>query len=101
MRFLLGFTICSVLLSAAPQKPDSPPANVAQTQTSQPEDADVLRARLAVERLRVMVEAGALPRVQLQQAEDALGDAQDMAILKRTVYGQDLTEQDAAEMVAA
>ena len=39
--------------------------------------------------------------MQLEQAEDALGDAQDMAVLRRTMYGQDITEEQADEMVAA
>lgn len=95
MRFLLLVTVCSVLLRAAPQGPPAAPAAV------QAEDPDVLRARLNIQRLRAMVDAGALPRVQLEQAEDALGDAQDMAILRRAMYGQDLTEEQADEMVAA
>src|ERR1039457_6558526 len=66
MRFLLLVTIGTVLLRAAPPASGS-------------EDPDVLRARLAIQRLRALVEAGAIPRVQLEQAEDALGDAQDMA----------------------
>ena len=101
MRFLLLLTIGSVLLRAAPQAPvsapnakDAPPVNSA-------EDPGVLRARLSVERLRTLVEAGAVPRVQLEQAEDALGDAQDMAVLRRTMYRQDITEEQANEMVAA
>jgi hypothetical protein len=65
------------------------------------EDPDVLRARLNIQRLRALVEAGALPRVQLEQAEDALGDAQDMAVLRQTMYGQEITEEQANEMVAA
>lgn len=109
MRFLLGFTIGSVLLCAAPQSRAGQAPAAGQKDPAAPvakadaplEDPGVLRARLAVDRVRAMVEAGALPRVQLEQAEDALGDAQDMAVLRRTVYGQDLTEQDAAEMVAA
>jgi hypothetical protein len=95
MRFLLLVTVCSVLLRAAPQTPPAAPAAV------QVEDPDVLRARLNIQRLRAMVDAGALPRVQLEQAEDALGDAQDMAILRRAMYGQDLTAEQADEMVAA
>ena len=91
MRFLLSVAFSTVLLSAAPQ---SPSANA-------PEDPDVLRARLDLQRLRALVDAGALPRIQLEQAEDALGDAQDMAVLRRTMYGQDITEEQAAEMVAA
>ena len=97
MRLLLLLTVGSVLLCAAPQAPVTEP----RLSGSGPEDADVLRARLNIQRLRALVEAGALPRVQLEQAEDALGDAQDMAVLRRTMYGQDITEEQANEMVAA
>ncbi|MGA2739017.1 MAG: hypothetical protein ABSG65_16385 [Bryobacteraceae bacterium] len=91
MRFLLLITFGAVLLAAQPV----PSAD------SQAEDADVLRARLNIERLRVMVEAGAIPRVQLEQAEDALGDARDLSVLRRTMYGQDITEEQASAMVDA
>ncbi|MGO4882439.1 MAG: hypothetical protein ACLP59_16650 [Bryobacteraceae bacterium] len=96
MRFFLLLTVGSVLLCAAPQTPGSTAAA-----NTAPEDPEVLRARLNIERLRALVDAGALPRVQLERAQDALGDAQDLAILKRTVSGQDLTEEQANEMVAA
>ena len=82
MRFLLLLTAVTAGLCAA-------------------EDPDVLRARLGIERLRALVEAGALPRAQLEQAEDNLADAQDMAILRRNMYINDLTESQAGEMVAA
>jgi len=120
MRFLLWLTVGSVLLCAAPQSPQQvteprpsftteprpssttePRPSGSGPSASGSEDPDVLRARLAIERLRALVEAGALPRVQLEQAEDALGDAQDMAVLRRTMYGQDITEEQANEMVAA
>jgi hypothetical protein len=65
------------------------------------EDPDVLRARLALDRLRVLVAAGAVPRIQLEKAEDALGDAQDMAVLRRTMASPDLTVEQADAMVAA
>jgi len=97
MRFLLWLTVGSVLLYAGPQgdKADRPGG------LSYSEDPDVLRARLDIQRLRALVEAGALPRIQLEQAEDALGDAQDLAVLRRTMYGQDITEEQSGEMVAA
>jgi hypothetical protein len=72
-----------------------------QQSGSPSEDPDVLRARVAIQRLRALVEAGAIPRIQLEQAEDALGDAQDMAVLRRTIYGQDITEEQSHDMVAA
>ena len=97
MRFLLLLTVASVLLCAPAVVGQAlPPANPHAT-----EDPDVLRARLAIQRLRALVDAGAIPRVQLEQAEDALGDAQDMAVLRRTMYGQDITEEQAGEMLDA
>ncbi len=56
-------------------------------------------------RLRQLVEAGAMPRAALQKAQAELADAEDEAILRRTLYGasriEDTTEEQAAEMVAA
>ena len=94
MRFLLLLTVVSVLLPVMAGQQLSPAAAAS-------EDSDVLRARLNIQRLRTLVDAGALPRVQLEQAEDALGDAQDLAVLRRTMYGQDITEEQASDMVAA
>jgi hypothetical protein len=64
-------------------------------------DPEVARVQAEVARLRVLVDAGAAPRLQLQKAEDAMGDAQDAAILRKTVYGQDLTEAQSDDMLAA
>jgi len=66
-----------------------------------PDDPDVMRARLNIQRLRALVEAGAVPRSYLEQAEDSLADAQDMAVLRQNMSAQDLTEERAGEMVAA
>lgn len=59
------------------------------------------KAKANVEKLRVLVEAGAVPRNQLQKAEDELADAQDTAVLRRTLYGQDLTVELSDDMLAA
>jgi len=107
MRCILLVTIGTVLLRAAcGAGPRGCPPGPATSQSASSaaagsEDPDVLRAQLAIQRLRALVEAGAIPRVQLEQAEDALGDAQDMAVLRRTMYGQDITEEQSSEMVAA
>jgi hypothetical protein len=102
MRFLLIVTIGTVSLCARTQASQAAGESACATQAcATPEDADVLRARLAIQRLRGLVDAGAIPRAQLEQAEDALGDAQDMAVLRRTIYSQDITEEQAGEMVAA
>jgi hypothetical protein len=44
-------------------------------------------AKLELQRITSLVAAGALPRVRVQQAEENLADAQDEAILERTLYG--------------
>src|SRR5690242_8540036 len=53
-------------------------------------------------RINTLVEAGALPRVRLEQAQRDLADAQDAVILDRTLYGkipiQNLTEAMATDM---
>jgi hypothetical protein len=90
MRFLSGTMVlaCAGLLGA-------------QTAAPTPDDPEVARAKAGIEKLRVLVEAGALPRIDLQKAEDALADAQDAAYLRKTLYGKDLTDDQADEMVAA
>ena len=86
MRFLPGlmFVACATCVFAQAEDPP-----------------EVLRAKAGIERLRSLVEAGVAPRVQLVQAEAAIADAEDEALLRRTVYGNDLTEDQADEMLAA
>jgi hypothetical protein len=62
---------------------------------------EVARAKAEVQKQRALVEAGVAPRAQLEKAEEAMADAQDAAILRRTLYGQDLTEGQTGEMMAA
>lgn len=62
---------------------------------------EVARAQAEVVKLRALVEAGVAPRAQLEKAEEAMADAQDAAILRRTLYGQDLTAEQTGEMMAA
>jgi hypothetical protein len=67
-------------------------------QTSEP--PELARAKADLEKLRALVEAGAAPRAELQRAEAALTDAGDAAFLRRTLYGEDLTEEQAGEMIS-
>jgi len=59
----------------------------------------------AAGRIRAGVEAGALPRAKLAEAGQIAADAQDEAILARTLFGrariEDLTPEDGQEMAAA
>jgi hypothetical protein len=61
----------------------------------------VLLARAGIEKLRSLVEAGAVPRAQLDRAEAQVADAEDAALLRKTLYGQDLTVAETDQMLAA
>jgi hypothetical protein len=82
MRFLVALLVCAVCLGAQ-------------------EAPEVARAKAEVEKLRALVAAGAAPRNQLDRAEEKIADAEDAAFLRKTVYGSDLTVEQADEMIAA
>jgi hypothetical protein len=65
-----------------------------------PQDPEIARAQEHLEKIRALVDAGAAPRAQLTEAEDQIADAQDAAVLRRTIYG-DLTDAQSEEMIAA
>jgi hypothetical protein len=60
---------------------------------------------MEVERLRTMAEAGTIPRSRLDQAQAELADAEDNAVLRRTLYGslriEDFTKEQSTIMTAA
>src|SRR5215471_2430937 len=68
---------------------------------AQTEDPEVARAKANIDRLRSLVESGVVPRAQLEKAEAAVADAQYAALLRRTLYGTELTEDQADDMVSA
>jgi len=74
-------------------------ASAALAQTSI--DPEVARAQIEANRIRAMVETGGLPRAQLIKAEAAVQDAEDAATIRKSIYNQDLTGDQADEMVAA
>jgi hypothetical protein len=80
MRFLLGLLVCAGLMCA---------------------QSELEQAKAKVEKLRALVAAGAVPRAQLAEAEASVADAEDSALLRRTVYGQDLTDEQSEAMIAA
>jgi hypothetical protein len=86
MRFLSGLILVACATCVSAQTEDPP---------------EVLRAKAGIERLRSLVDAGVLPRAQLVRAEAAIADAEDEALLRRTVYGTELTDDQADEMLAA
>jgi hypothetical protein len=64
------------------------------------DDPQVIAAKAEITHLESLVAAGVAPRAKLAKAEEALADAEDSAVLRRTAYG-DLTVAQADEMVAA
>ena len=85
--FLIAVVFC---LPLRPQTGDAP---------------EVERARRELERVRVLVDAGALPRKALADAERELVQAEDWRVLRRTLYGsvtvQDLTPEQTEAMLEA
>lgn len=73
----------------------------AQAPGGSPEDPEVARARIELNRVRALVETGTLPRAQLQKAQDAVDDASDAIAIRKSIYAQDLTEDQANELIAA
>ena len=65
------------------------------------EDHEVARAKMELNRVRALVEAGVLARVQLQKAEDAVADSMDGTDIRKSIYLPDLTEEQAEQLVAA
>jgi hypothetical protein len=68
-------------------------------------DAQVERAKADLERTERLVADGTLPRAKLDEARSHLADAEDEALLKRTLYGlrlaANMTEEEGAGMLAA
>ncbi len=68
-------------------------------------DTLLQRAQNEVTRIQELVEQGTLPKSRLEEAQARLADAQDQAILARTLYGevrvQDMTTDEARSMVEA
>ncbi len=69
------------------------------------ESPEVVRAKQEMERVRSLVNVGALPPARLRAAQETLDEAADEAVLRRTLYGpvsaDSLVEQQGEEMVSA
>lgn len=75
----------------------------AESVSSEPVAPEITKARAELERLEKLVEAGGVPRKRLDQAREELREAEDRAVLRRTLYGslkvEDLTEPLAKQML--
>ena len=65
-----------------------------------PEDSALARARVELVHTQSLVQAGAASRVDLESAQQIVIEAQEDAFLHHTLYGTDVNEQDADQMVA-
>jgi hypothetical protein len=77
--------------------------SVALGQQQPPEPSDTVQAKAEYERIEKLVREGGLPVKSLEEARASMREAEDRALLKRTLYGsmavEDLTEPLAREMV--
>jgi hypothetical protein len=111
MRQILTLLLSvAALVSFAPLRAQ-PVENVVNINKAAASNKSVALAKLELQRITDLVAAGALPRVRVQQAETDLADAEDEAILERTLYGNlpaqgasgdvSKSEEVSQEMIAA
>ncbi|MBL8214643.1 MAG: hypothetical protein JNK87_28235, partial [Bryobacterales bacterium] len=88
MRYFAAIALCvSIQIAAAQEAPE------------------VTKAREELSRIERLVEAGGLPPRRLEEARALIREAEDQAVLRRTLYGalqvQDLTEPMTSEMLTS
>jgi hypothetical protein len=98
----LSFGALVLVAANLPAQPVETGLNVYEAAAS---NKSVELAKLELQRMTDLVAAGALPRIRLQQAEENLADAQDEAVLERTLYGnlpaKGASQEASEEMIAA
>ena len=97
MRQLLSLVLSLGALAAFGQTPTDPSETTANKRLE--------LAKQELQKVTELVQAGALPRLRLDQAQRDLDDAQDDAILERTLYGElkveNYSPEWADEMISA
>jgi hypothetical protein len=87
MRQILTLLLSVAALASVAPLRAQPVENVVNINEAAASNKSVALAKLELQRITDLVAAGALPRVRVQQAEANLADAEDEAILERTLYG--------------
>jgi hypothetical protein len=64
-----------------------------------PDDPGVIRAQKDLERVQILINQGALPAIRLRKAQEDLKNAEDLSILQDKLYAQDITVEQADEML--
>jgi hypothetical protein len=97
MRQFLALFLSVGTLAVFAQTPVDTPQTIANKQID--------LANQEIQRVTELVQTGALPRIRLEEAQQNLEDAEDEAILERTLYGDlqvdKLNDQMMDEMIAA
>lgn len=78
----------------------STPARSADSPLTAAADAQVKLAEIDLQRVKDLVDAGALPRIRIAEAEAKIEDAKDQATLTRDMFGE-LPDKSASEAVSA
>jgi hypothetical protein len=105
MRQLLTPFLCLGALVSLANLRAQPLENAVDVNQAAASNKSVELAKLELQRMTDLVAAGALPRIRVQQAEENLSDAQDEALLERTLYGnlpaKGAGQEVSQEMIAA
>jgi hypothetical protein len=105
MRQILTLLLCLGALVSIAKLRAQPVENPVDINQAAASNKSVELAKLELQRITDLIALGALPRVRLQQAEANLADAEDEAVLERTLYGnlpaKGAGEEVSKEMIAA
>jgi hypothetical protein len=97
----LGVLVLPSRIAAQVVDPVEKPLSASEIRAKQ----SVELAEIELKRTTDLVNAGALPRIRIQQAEADVADAQDQAILERSLYGElpqrGTGQEVSTEMIAA
>jgi hypothetical protein len=85
-------------VAVAPEVAAEAPAPATELQPD-PNDPGVMRAKVDLERVRLLVSQGALAQIRLRKAEEDLKNAEDLSILQSHLFGKDLTVDQADQML--
>jgi hypothetical protein len=105
MRQILTLVLSLGALVSLAELRAQPVENAVDINQAAASNKSVDLAKLELQKITDLVAAGALPRVRVQQAEANLADAEDEAVLERTLYGnlpaKGAAEETSTEMIAA
>lgn len=97
LRIPVLLALCTAALCAQTEPVTA--ADAATQLTPDLNDPGVIRAQKDLERIRSLINQGALPAMRLRKAQEDLENAKDLSILQANLFAKDLTVEQADQML--